>query len=157
MLAPLQRHVFAFVWLPRDGADHGVRQVTAVRKHLGLTPIVQLVDDTRRRATLDALHTAVDALWQRYSIARVAADPARLADAARPGGAMGPARWSYWRWHGSPRIYYSRYEDATLDDLAEALRHHGRVRSPAWCILDNTAHGHATEDAARLQERLARR
>lgn len=33
------------VWLPRDGADHGVRQITAVRKHLGLTPIVQLVDD----------------------------------------------------------------------------------------------------------------
>lgn len=33
------------VWLPRDGADHGVRQVAAVRKHLGLAPTVQLVDD----------------------------------------------------------------------------------------------------------------
>ncbi len=99
----------------------------------------------------------VDALWQRYSVARVAADPARLASAAQPGGAAGRARWSYWRWHGSPRIYYSRYDDKALDDLADVLQRHGRVRSPAWCILDNTAHGHATEDAARLQERLARR
>jgi hypothetical protein len=29
------------------------------------------------------------------------------------------------------------------------------VRSPAWCILDNTAHGHAMEDAARLQRMVA--
>ncbi|HJR39694.1 MAG TPA: siderophore-interacting protein [Nocardioidaceae bacterium] len=33
------------VWLPRDGADHGARQIAAVRKHLGLAPTVQLVDD----------------------------------------------------------------------------------------------------------------
>ena len=95
---------------------------------------------------------AIDALWQRFAIARVAADPARLADAAHPGGAAGAARWSYWRWHGSPRMYYSRYDDAVLDALASALRERGRVRSPAWCILDNTAHGHAMADAARLQD-----
>lgn len=95
---------------------------------------------------------AVDALWQRFAIARVAADPARLPDAARPGGAAGPARWSYWRWHGSPRMYYSRYDDEVLAALAQALRERGRVRSPAWCILDNTAHGHAMADAARLQD-----
>jgi len=97
---------------------------------------------------------AVDAVWQRYGIARVAADPARLPEAARPGGAAAAARWSYWRWHGSPRIYYSRYDDAALDTLAQALRGHGKARSPAWCILDNTAHGHAIEDAARLQGRV---
>lgn len=33
------------VWLPRDGAEHGVRQITAVRKHLGLTPVIEPVDD----------------------------------------------------------------------------------------------------------------
>lgn len=93
----------------------------------------------------------VDPLWARFAIARVAADPAPFPAAAFPGGAAGAARWSYWRWHGSPRMYYSRYDDAALAALARELRERGRVRSPAWCILDNTAHGHAMEDAARLQ------
>lgn len=89
------------------------------------------------------------ALWARYGVARVAADPARVPEAAGPGGDSGA--WSYWRWHGSPRIYYSPYPDAALSQLAERLRAHGRLRSPAWCILDNTAAGHAVADAAQLQ------
>lgn len=92
---------------------------------------------------------AADAVWERFGIARVAADPAPWPLAAEPGGT---ARWHYWRWHGSPRIYYSRYEDDALAALAGALRERGRLRAPAWCILDNTAHGHAVEDAARLQQ-----
>lgn len=88
-------------------------------------------------------------LWRRYRIARVAADPARLPAAAEPGGDAGA--WSYWRWHGSPRTYYSQYDGGALAELAERLRAHGRVRSPAWCILDNTAGGHAMADAASLQ------
>src|SRR5690606_724766 len=87
-----------------------------------------------------------------YRVARVAADPARLPAAALPAGARGPARWSYWRWHGSPRIYYSRYDDETLQSLAQELCGQGSPRSPAWCIFENTAHGHAIADAARLQE-----
>ncbi len=94
---------------------------------------------------------AVDQLWARYDVARVAADPAILPQAARPGGAHRAARWSYWRWHGSPRMYYSRYDDDALRALAQALVREGRARSPAWCILDNTAHGHAIPDAVRLQ------
>lgn len=93
-----------------------------------------------------------DALWPRYGVGRVAADPARLPAAARPGGDAGA--WSYWRWHGAPRIYYSQYGDAALAGLAQDLAVHGRVRSPAWCILDNTAGGHAVADAARLQDLL---
>lgn len=98
---------------------------------------------------------AADAVLARHAIARAAADPARLPGAARAGGAGVAARWSYWRWHGSPRIYYSSYDDAALDALARALLATGRAVSPAWCILDNTAHGHAMEDAARLQDRVA--
>jgi uncharacterized protein YecE (DUF72 family) len=48
-------------------------------------------------------------------------------------------------------MYYSRYDDDALRALAQALVREGRARSPAWCILDNTAHGHAIPDAARLQ------
>ncbi|MBA2237602.1 MAG: DUF72 domain-containing protein [Lysobacter sp.] len=97
----------------------------------------------------------VDGLWERFAVARVAADPARVPAAALPGGQAAAAGWSYWRWHGSPRVYYSRYEDAALIPLAAALSDTGRPRSPAWCILDNTAHGHAMDDAARLQGLLA--
>lgn len=98
-----------------------------------------------------------DAVLVRHAVARAAADPVRLPEAALPGGAGRAARWSYWRWHGAPRIYYSRYDDATLDALAQALAGTGSARAPAWCILDNTAHGHAMEDAARLQAAVSRR
>ncbi|KIQ96304.1 DUF72 domain-containing protein [Lysobacter sp. A03] len=94
-------------------------------------------------------------LWDAFSITRVAADPARLPEAGTPAGPKS-ARWSYWRLHGSPRMYYSSYEDAVLQKLAPQLLQRGRARSPAWCIFDNTAGGHAVEDAARLQALVAR-
>lgn len=96
----------------------------------------------------------VDALWARHDIARVAADPPPHPHAATPGGA---AAWTYWRWHGSPRMYYSAYDDPRLDALAQAMQARARARRPAWCIFDNTAHGHAVEDALRLLERLSDR
>jgi len=98
----------------------------------------------------------VDALWNRYAIARVAADPAPSPQAARPGGRPG-ARWRYWRWHGSPRMYYSAYGDAALRALADGLMASSNARAPGWCIFDNTAHGHAIADAARLQAMLRNR
>ncbi|HEY0502268.1 MAG TPA: DUF72 domain-containing protein [Lysobacter sp.] len=94
----------------------------------------------------------VDALWRRHGIARVAADPPTpVAAAARPGG---DTRWRYWRWHGSPRMYYSAYDDAALRRLADAVRTAGRG-GRRWIVFDNTAHGHAVHDAARLQAMLA--
>lgn len=93
----------------------------------------------------------VSTLWRCYAIARVAADPPRPPASSDPGGA---ADWHYWRWHGSPRIYYSAYDDARLPELADALRAHARRHRRAWCIFDNTAHGHAVEDALRLKQIL---
>jgi uncharacterized protein YecE (DUF72 family) len=98
---------------------------------------------------------AADVVFARHAIARAAVDPARLPEAAHPGGAGAAARWNYWRWHGSPRIYYSRYDDDSLEALARALVREGTTRAPAWCVLDNTAHGHAIDDAARLQALVA--
>lgn len=86
-----------------------------------------------------------DAMLLRYGVARAAVDPARVAAAAQPGGA--PA-WRYWRWHGSPRMYYSEYDDAALTHLARQLR---EAPAPAWAIFDNTAHGFAVPNALRLQ------
>lgn len=94
----------------------------------------------------------VDALWQRYDIARVAADPARLAEAALPGG---QGRWRYWRLHGSPRMYYDRYDESRLRAFASALLTGAKAGQVSWCVFDNTAGGHAIADAVRLQELLA--
>ncbi|MET3930543.1 uncharacterized protein YecE (DUF72 family) [Lysobacter sp. OAE881] len=88
-------------------------------------------------------------LWQRHGIARVAADPPVPNGASRDPG--GDARMRYWRWHGSPRVYYSAYDDAALRTLADGVNGH---RGTRWVIFDNTAHGHAATDALRLQSML---
>jgi len=92
-----------------------------------------------------------EALLQRHRIARVAADPARVPEAAVPAG---DASWRYWRWHGSPRIYYSEYGDAAVAELAAQALVQGGARSGIWVIFDNTAHGFAIPDAVRLQSRM---
>lgn len=96
---------------------------------------------------------ASDVLWERYGIARVGADPALHDEAAI---AVGKGAWRYWRWHGSPRMYYSAYGEDRLQSLAAQVRTSTPARAEPWIIFDNTAQGHATADAARLQALLAR-
>ena len=89
-----------------------------------------------------------DALLDRLSVARVAADPAICDSAAAPGGS---ARLQYWRLHGSPAIYRSSYHDR-IESIASKLN-----ASPAedrWCIFDNTASSAAAGDALELMQRL---
>jgi uncharacterized protein YecE (DUF72 family) len=93
-----------------------------------------------------------DRLLNDFKVARVAADPPRAAGDGEPGGWPGLA---YFRLHGSPRIYYSSYEDDYLDALASRLRALRRRRIPTWCIFDNTAHGAAAGNALSLTKRLA--
>jgi uncharacterized protein YecE (DUF72 family) len=83
-------------------------------------------------------------------VARVAADPALLPGSGVPGGWAGLA---YYRWHGSPRIYYSPYDDAALAALGKRLAAHCKRKVPAWCILDNTASGAALGNALALTAR----
>lgn len=90
----------------------------------------------------------VDALWQRHRIARVAADPAPVAAAAEPGG---DPSLRYWRWHGAPRIYYSDYDAEALAALAACVVASTPRGSEVWVVFDNTAHGHATPNAAAFQ------
>jgi uncharacterized protein YecE (DUF72 family) len=93
----------------------------------------------------------VDAWMEQRQIARVAADPARAPGADDPGGWRGI---SYFRLHGSPRIYYSSYDTATLALLASKLDKIAD-QSPSWCIFDNTAAGAAMDNALILREGLA--
>lgn len=90
-----------------------------------------------------------DAFLELLSVARVAADPARVPAAAAPGGWRG---LSYWRWHGSPHIYRSSYDDGRLAALSKSVR---SERSPGtWCIFDNTAGSAATGNALAMNDLL---
>lgn len=75
-------------------------------------------------------------LLERLRVARVAADPVRAAGAGEPGGWGGLV---YYRLHGSPRIYYSDYDEAVLTGMRRRLQAHRAAGVPAWCIFDNTA------------------
>jgi uncharacterized protein YecE (DUF72 family) len=80
-------------------------------------------------------------------IARVAADPAPVTGGGEPGGWSG---FCYFRWHGSPRIYYSSYDEAALATLSERLDAQRQQGVPTWCIFDNTAMGAALGNALAL-------
>ena len=91
---------------------------------------------------------AANSFLESTGIARVAADPAVVPAAAAPGGSL---TLLYYRWHGSPRMYYSAYGTAQLAQLATDLagaRDHGQE---CWCIFDNTAAGAALQNAIALQ------
>ena len=86
------------------------------------------------------------ALLQDFKVARVAADPAVVPAAARPGGW---SRLAYRRLHGSPAMYATSYDDGRLEPLAEQIAGEaGTIES--WCVFDNTRFGAATTDALRL-------
>jgi uncharacterized protein YecE (DUF72 family) len=93
-----------------------------------------------------------ESIFERHAFNRVAADPALCVEAARPSN---HGEWRYWRWHGSPRMYYSDYPETALNELAMQAIGDARPRITRWIIFDNTAHGHATTNAARLQDLLS--
>ena len=93
---------------------------------------------------------AVAALLDRYGISRVAADPPPVPAAMVPAGW---ARLVYFRLHGSPRKYWSRYEEPFIATLATTVRSLPDAED-VWCVFDNTASGSAIENAWELQERL---
>ncbi len=95
-------------------------------------------------------HSA-ESLLENFAIDRVAADPAILPAAADPGGCR---RGAYFRWHGSPRTYYSAYNDKALGELANRLRATAERAQDVWCIFDNTAEGAALPNALALARLL---
>jgi uncharacterized protein YecE (DUF72 family) len=91
-------------------------------------------------------HRSVEALLAGQRVARVAADPPPVPEAARPGG--WPGLW-YFRLHGSPRTYWSRYDPGVIAALAATVRSAPRA-TDVWCVFDNTASGSAMENAWEL-------
>ena len=94
----------------------------------------------------------VDKRLRMHRVARVAADPAPVPAAAEPAGWPGVV---YFRLHGSPRVYYSAYDEPYLDRLAERLCNAATRAREVWCIFDNTALGAAVPNALGLLARLS--
>lgn len=100
--------------------------------------------------------TEADDLLAASRVARVAADPTSFPHASEPGG------WStaragdhgdglvYYRWHGSPRTYWSAYDDAWLEERATTVARRSATEE-CWCVFDNTAAGAALADALRFR------
>ena len=94
---------------------------------------------------------APDRLLESCRVARVAADPARVPLAADPGGWGG---FSYYRLHGSPKVYYSAYSAEFISALAARVRADGSAVPATWVIFDNTTLGAATRNALDLATAL---
>jgi uncharacterized protein YecE (DUF72 family) len=90
---------------------------------------------------------SASALLERFDVGRVAADPVRAEGGEAPAGSHTLA---YYRLHGSPRTYYSRYDADYLAALADRLRAHRAAGVTTWCIFDNTASGAAAANALDL-------
>jgi uncharacterized protein YecE (DUF72 family) len=84
-----------------------------------------------------------DAVFDRFGIARVAADPPAIL--VPPENAC--AKTVYVRLHGAPIMYHSAYSDDRLAQLAIELTRHIELGRRVWCILDNTASGAALPNA----------
>lgn len=92
---------------------------------------------------------AAEDLLREFDVGRVGSDPALCIAAATPGADLSTL---YWRLHGSPRMYYSSYEETDLTELVDHLAAREPPAQERWCIFDNTAHGHATANALKLEE-----
>jgi uncharacterized protein YecE (DUF72 family) len=90
-----------------------------------------------------------DALLADHRVGRVAADPTVHPVGAAPGGWTGIV---YRRLHGSPRVYYSAYDEAQLRALCRVIR--TEPADEAWCVFDNTVLGAAAANALTLQSML---
>lgn len=129
---------------PKLAFDDGVARefLTVLRElHAG-----DVVCEPRHASWFDG---AADRLLREFEVARVAADPAKCSPrAGEPGGSN---HLRYWRLHGAPRTYYSGYDDAFLQRLADRI---AKETVPVWVVFDNTALGEAAGNALALRAML---
>lgn len=94
--------------------------------------------------------TDAEPLLVRHRIAQAVVDPSRISTDSTPRGWQGV---KYWRLHGSPRIYYSAYEQHWLENLAHTFKATAEGQA-TWCMFDNTASGAALGNALTLAASL---
>ena len=91
-------------------------------------------------------HEEATALLVKHRIGRVAADPPKGHTTCAPGGWPGVV---YFRLHGSPRTYFTPYEQPFLMAIAQRVVVHD---VPTWVVFDNTGSGAAFENAVRMRD-----
>ncbi|KQV38049.1 MULTISPECIES: DUF72 domain-containing protein [unclassified Rhizobium] len=87
---------------------------------------------------------SAEEVLRRFAIDRVLADPAPVWGA---GDFTEPPK--YVRLHGTPRMYYSNYDEAEIRTFGK------RLAAGSWCVFDNTASGAAIENALTMRDQLA--
>lgn len=97
---------------------------------------------------------AAEVLLSHFEFGRVLADPVLFDAAAAPGGWPGLV---YLRLHGSPRRYWSAYDEGLLRRLSQRLLLACEDGTQGWCIFDNTAGGEAVGNAMTLARLLQHR
>jgi uncharacterized protein YecE (DUF72 family) len=87
-------------------------------------------------------------LMRSFQIARVIVDPAKVPEAANPGGWEGLA---YYHLRGTPRTHYSTYPYEFLSDLATSIadRH---PEGESWVIFDHVSPAAAARNAITLDD-----
>jgi uncharacterized protein YecE (DUF72 family) len=118
------------------------RFLTLLRRHFHGNAVIE-----PRHASW--FESVVEDTLRGFDVGRVGSDPALTANAAIP---IAKTPIAYRRLHGSPRMYYSSYEEPFLESVAAEMTAHASHAREAWCIFDNTAHGHSTSNALRLVE-----
>lgn len=91
-----------------------------------------------------------DNLLTELGVVRVVADPAKGAPPVHL-----PTTDNYYiRLHGSPRIYYSAYDDGYLAQMAKAMNAHAAGGHSTLCVFDNTAGQQSMPNALTLLRHL---
>ncbi len=134
---------------PKLEFDPAVASTFFMALRLRLDPGIEIAMEPRHASWFTE---QADTCLTDHRVARVAADPVLVPDGERPGGWTG---LRYRRLHGSPRVYYSPYDEHQLAALANALASDREIGIRSWCIFDNTASGSAMSDAMKLRSLLA--
>ena len=128
--------------------EYDARTVRSFFKNLPPLGDTQVVCEPRHVTWFTrSAHNSLRAL----GVSRVAADPARYPTAHTPGGAH---RFAYFRWHGTPHVYFSKYSDAKIAEFADTVL--SCQANDAWCVFDNTARHAAWDDALQLMALVQR-
>jgi uncharacterized protein YecE (DUF72 family) len=97
------------------------------------------------------LSPAAENVFKQYSLGKVLADPELCPTEKETDFQY--ADLLYYRLHGSPDMYKSRYSQDYIKVLAGKLKRQSKSK-PCWCIFDNTARGFATLNALELKNHL---
>lgn len=147
-IAHLQQKLGAVLVQLPPSLEYDARTVRAFFRRIPALGDAKVVCEPRHSTWFTS---SAEKALRELGVSRVAADPALVPTAHIPGGAK---RFAYFRWHGTPHLYYSKYSEAKIAHFADAVL--DCEANDAWCMFDNTARHAAWDDALQLKALLQR-